>query len=479
MRGNSKIKVFIVIAVIILITLAVGYADGFIGIKDLDDLRTGIDIRGGVYTVLYPVLKEGQELDKENDLLAAKQKIRARLDAKGILDASVTIENDKGRIILEIPYKADDKDFNPQSVIDELGKTSLLTFREVTEAQYVLINNYHNDEYEITIKSTSQIEKDKQIAELRNKLSQNLKTAVADDENINPEDLILVEGKHVIDAKPGFQKDNLGKSENVIQLEFNGEGTKLFSEATRRLNGKKIAIFLDDEYIMAPTVNSVITDGNAIITGNYTIPEAKEQAAIIKAGALPFSMEAKEIRSISPTLGKGALDITVKAGIIAFMLVFIYMLLYYRLPGLIANIALFGLVVAEVFFILQFGITLTLPGIAGIILSIGMGVDANIIITERIREELKSGKTLKASIDVGFKRALTAIIDANITTVISGFALVIFGTGPIKGFAYTLIIGILLSFLTAVLASRIMLRSVSSYEFAKIKWLYGVAEGGK
>jgi preprotein translocase subunit SecD len=206
MRGNSKIKVFIVIAVIILITLAVGYADGFIGIKDLDDLRTGIDIRGGVYTVLYPVLKEGQELDKENDLLAAKQKIRARLDAKGILDASVTIENDKGRIILEIPYKADDKDFNPQSVIDELGKTSLLTFREVTEAQYVLINNYHNDEYEITIKSTSQIEKDKQIAELRNKLSQNLKTAVADDENINPEDLILVEGKHVIDAKPGFSK---------------------------------------------------------------------------------------------------------------------------------------------------------------------------------------------------------------------------------------------------------------------------------
>jgi protein-export membrane protein SecD len=159
----------------------------------------------------------------------------------------------------------------------------------------------------------------------------------------------------------------------VIQLEFNGEGTKLFSEATRRLNGKKIAIFLDDEYIMAPTVNSVITDGNAIITGNYTIPEAKEQAAIIKAGALPFSMEAKEIRSISPTLGKGALDITVKAGIIAFMLVFIYMLLYYRLPGLIANIALFGLVVAEVFFILQFGITLTLPGIAGIILSIGNG----------------------------------------------------------------------------------------------------------
>jgi preprotein translocase subunit SecD len=161
------------------------------------------------------------------------------------------------------------------------------------------------------------------------------------------------------------------------------------------------------------------------------------------------------------------------------ILVWLFMIAYYRLPGILANIAVLLNVVLQILFISATGITLTLPGIAGIILSIGMGVDANIIIFERIKEEIKSGKTLKASIDIGFKRAFSAILDANVTTLISGFILLYFGTGPIKSFAITLILGVLLSFFTAITASRIMLKSVSSINIAKHNWLYGVRSGGR
>jgi len=260
----------------------------------------------------------------------------------------------------------------------------------------------------------------------------------------------------------------------VVTLKLTSEGAQKFAEATERLIGKKIAIFMDDTLIVAPTVEDVITGGNAIITGQRSAKEAGQLADTIRAGALPFRMVAEEVRSISPILGEGALKVTIKAGIIALILIILFMIVYYRLAGIIASIALLGLVSITVFFIALTGITLTLPGIAGIILTIGMGVDANVIIFERIKEEIQDGKTIGAAVDTGFKRAFTAILDSNITTVLTAIVLYWLGSGPIKGFAITLGIGVVFSFLTAVTATKIMLKSLISAKFAKNPKAFGI-----
>jgi preprotein translocase subunit SecD len=199
-------------------------------------------------------------------------------------------------------------------------------------------------------------------------------------------------------------------------------------------------------------------------------------AATIRSGALPFKLVPKEINSITPTLGEGALRVAIQAGIVSFILVFLFMAIYYRLPGLMAGIALIFLVAALLLIMSSTGITLTLPGIAGIILTLGMGVDANVIINERIREELGSGKSLKAAIEGGYKRAFTSILDSNVTTLITVVVLYVMGTGVIKGFAHTLGYGIVISFISSVLLSRMLITSISRMKFAKDKRLYGVKE---
>lgn len=427
MRGNNRVKFFLVILVIGILTYLVAYGAPVFGIPSVKDMRFGIDIKGGISTTLYPDLPEGQKPTPE-ELSAAREVIEKRLDFKGIYDRNITTETENGRIIVEIPYKPGEKDLNPQKAIDEIGKTALLTFQEVDENSKDENGNY------------------------------------------KPTGKIVIEGKHVVNT--GVETDpKTGQA--VVNLELNKEGAERFAEATGRLVGKKIAIFMDDKLIVAPVVNEIIPSGKAIINGQRDAKEAGELADTIRAGALPFKMVAKELNSISPLLGEGALKVTVNAGIVAFLLVCLFMLAYYRLPGLLACIALFGLVVIQLVVLSSFGISLTLPGIAGIILSIGMGVDANVIIFERIKEELRAGKTLRASIDLGFKRAFAAIFDSNVTTLISATVLYWLGTGPIRGFAVTLFIGVFLSFFTAITASRIMLKSVADVDIARHKWLYG------
>ena len=438
MRGNQGFKFFLILLAIGILTYLAASGMPSLGIPNVSaqTTRLGIDIRGGMYTMLYPDLPEGVS-PKEGDLQAARMVIEKRLDSKGIYDRNVTIESEHGRIIVEIPHKPGEKDFNPQKAIDELGKTALLTFQEVDEDKF--------DGY------------------LPNGAKKYLPTGI-----------IIVEGKNIERAGVSSNPETGGMD---VTLELTEEGKHKFAEGTSRLLKKKIAIFMDDELIIAPTVEAVITNGEARITGQRDAKEAGELADIINAGALPFRLVANDINYITPLIGEGSLAVTINAGIIAFLIVFVFMLLYYRLPGLLAGIALFALVVIELCFITWLGITLTLPGLAGIILSIGMGVDANIIIFERIKEELRSGKTLRASADVGFKRAFKAILDANVTTLISAAVLYWFGTGAIKGFAVTLFVGVILSFFTAVTASRIMLKSVSEIGLAKNIWLYGVKQG--
>lgn len=433
MRGNSGVGFFSVIAVIVVLTLLLAFGIPSIGIPDISNMRTGIDIRGGISTTLYPDLPEGQK-PSESELESAKVIIQKRLDGQGIFDRSITSEPENGRIIIDIPYKPGEKDFNPQRAVEEIGKTALLTFQEVDEEKF--------DGY------------------LENGAKKYLPTGK-----------IIITGKNVADAYPVM--DPQTREINVV-LKLDGEGKDKFAEATERLIKKPIAIFMDDQLIVAPTVQEKITQGEARITGQADAEEAGELAATIKAGALPFRLVPKEINSITPTLGEGALRVMINAGIVSFILVCLFMIIYYRLPGILADIALFGLVVIQLAVLLWLRISLTLPGIAGIILSIGMGVDANVIIFERIKEELRSGKTLRASIDLGFKRAFSAILDSNVTTLISAIVLYALGTGPIKGFAVTLFTGVFLSFFTAVTASRIMLKSVADIDIAKNRWLYGV-----
>lgn len=430
MRGNNGVKFLLVIVLIGVMTYLAAFGATIAGYKipSVKDYRPGIDIQGGVHATLYAITADGSKPSDKN-LESAKVIIGRRLDSKGILDRSITTDKVNGRIIIEIPWKKGEKDFNPQKAIDELGKTALLTFQEVDE---------------------------------------NKKTATG---AYAPTGKIVIQGTQITDAKVETDTQNGGV---VVSLELDSTGATSFEEATGRLKGKPIAIFMDEELISAPTVQNQISGGRAVITGQRDAKEAAELAATIRSGALPFKLEAKEVNSISPTLGEGALKVSIDAGIVAFILVCLFMLAYYRLPGILANIALLAHTVIQLLVISWSGITLTLPGIAGIILTIGMGVDANVIIFERIKEELKNGKTLRAAIDVGFKRAFAAVFDANMTTLITAIVLYIFGTGPIKGFAITLGLGVALSFFTAVTVSRIMLKSCADLDIAKHHWLYGV-----
>ncbi|MEA4895955.1 MAG: SecD/SecF family protein translocase subunit, partial [Oscillospiraceae bacterium] len=232
-------------------------------------------------------------------------------------------------------------------------------------------------------------------------------------------------------------------------------------------------IYMDDNLISDPTVNDQINDGSAIITNQKDLETAKDLAAKINSGSLPFSMIANDANIISPTLGMDALKIMILAGEIAFALVCLFMLLYYRLPGFVACIALLLQVVGQLLALSIPQFTLTLPGIAGVILSIGMGVDANVIVSERIKEELNSGKTLRSSIDSGFHRAFSSVFDGNITVIIVSIVLILLGSGSLLSFGYTLLCGVLMNFVAGVTASRLMIRSLSEFKCFQNPALYG------
>ncbi len=243
---------------------------------------------------------------------------------------------------------------------------------------------------------------------------------------------------------------------------------------------------MDNNVISAPTVQSKIDSNQCVISGEFTAEEAKSLAANIKAGQIPFSLEQVEVRTVSATLGDEALKNAVTAGIIGIILVMLFMLLFYRLLGLMADIALAAYIGVILIILANFHVNLTLPGIAGIILSVGMAVDANVVIFERIKEELKLGKTVRSAVDAGFNRALTAVIDSNITTIIAAVILWVLGTGTIKGFGITLFIGIVVSMLSAIFVTKHLLKQVIGMNL-KNTWLYCISkkknvaevEGGK
>lgn len=410
----------IIMLLIVAITLisVFGIHIGDFNIRGAKEIRFGIDIRGGVEAVYEP--KDLDRKPTEQELENARIIMESRLDAKNILDREVTIDKINGQILIRFPWKTDEAEFNPQAAIAELGETARLTFRD-------------------------------------------------------PNGNILIEGKDVKESKVEFDPND---NSPVVTLLFNDVGTKLFAEATEKFKGQKISIYMDDTEISSPIVNDVISNGAAIISNIDSKEEAVELSEKINSGSLPFSLMSKNHSTISPTVGEGALDVMVKAGILVYILICVFMILYYRLMGFVACFGILLQLAIQLLMLSIPQITLTLPGIAGMVLSLGMGVDANIIISERIREELKSGKSLGASIDTGYHRAFSAVFDGNITSMIVAIILMIFGSGAMISFGYTLLIGTALNFICGVTVSKHMLKSFSFSKVFRNKAFYGVKEGG-
>ncbi len=331
----------------------------------------------------------------EEEMLAERTLIQERLDRQGYTEATVA-QSGADRIIVEIPGVSD-----AEEAVKTIGATAELTFF---------------------------------------------------DENNN----VLLTGDDVKDAQPMLVDGAIGK-EYVVQLTLTSEGSKKFEEATGNNIGKPLYIALDGEVISAPIVNQQIIGDTCTISGNFTKESATELSAQIKSGSLPFSLETISVNTVGASLGAEALSTSIKASILGITLVFIFMLCIYKTFGLVADIALVLYVGLMIFSLNFLDVTLTLPGIAGIILSIGMAVDANIIIFERIKEEVNRGRSLRSSIKAGFDRAFPAILDGNVTTLIASFILFWLGTGTVKGFAQTLAIGILLSMFTALVITKALL----------------------
>ena len=291
---------------------------------------------------------------------------------------------------------------------------------------------------------------------------------------------VLLTGEHLKTAY--FTRGEM--NEPLVGLEFNSEGKELFAKATADHLGEIIYIFLDDDLVSYPVVQSVITGGNAVITGNRTAEEASEIALLLRTGALPVNLIELETRVVGPSLGENALRLSLTAGAIGFIAIAIFMLIFYRFAGFISVVSLTVYVALVLLMLSLMGVTVTLPGIAGLILSIAMAIDANILIFERSKEELASGRTIFTAINAGFERAFTAIIDANLTTIIVALVLIFVASGPLRGFAVVLFIGLLLSLFSACVLSRFLLRMAARSQLIKNPGyigagLKGVTQDGK
>jgi preprotein translocase subunit SecD len=279
----------------------------------------------------------------------------------------------------------------------------------------------------------------------------------------------VLTGKELKDARAQIDQSK----QNLVAIEFSDEGAKKFADLTAKNVGKHIAIFLDKQMLTNPVVQEPISGGKAVITGNRSIEEAERLAILLRSGSLPVKVDIIETRTVGPTLGQDSKEKSEKAFAIGIIAIVIFMVLFYRLSGLVANIALLLYVLLLLVSLKALNATLTLPGIAGIILSMGMAVDANVLIFERFKEEYRGGKTLRAAMEAGFSRAFTTIFDSNVTTLFAAVVLFFLGSGPIKGFAITLGLGIILSMFTAITVTRFMLKSLMNANVVKNGKVFG------
>lgn len=290
---------------------------------------------------------------------------------------------------------------------------------------------------------------------------------------VGPDGTEVLTGSDVKDA--AVMMDNLNRP--VVSLKLNNSGKQKFADATKKYLGQSISIKMDDEVVSAPVVEAHITDGEASITGQASVEEAEKLASIIKSGALPVVLKNVETNTVGPTIGDAAIPQSLKAGAIGIILVFLFMLIFYRVPGLLATLALTVFILLVLLAFVVFDVVLTLPGIAGLLLTIGMAVDANVLIFERIKEELKLGKSPRSAVDLGFNRSMSSILDSNITTIIAAATLLIIGTGGVKGFGLTLLIGVSISMFTAIVVTKRLLKLALNAGILSKPSYFGVKRG--
>jgi len=388
-------------------------------ILGVGNISLGLDLRGGV-TILY---EANIENPASEDMNAANNLLRRRLDQRAYTEATTGREGAR-QIRVNIPGVED-----PERAVAEIGRTAMLSF-------------------------------------------------------VSEEGVVLLDGSHVSRARPQVEQGQAGGGQIVVSLEFNSEGARLFEQATRENLGRPIHIFMDDELISSPVVQSVITGGSGQITGGmggFSREEADDLSNAINSGALPFGLTVVSMNSVGAQLGADALETSIIAGIIGVVLMIVSLIAVYKISGLAASLALLTYAFLMLVLISGLGITLTLPGMAGIILSIGMALDANVIIFERVREEIATGRSLRSAFNAGYNRAFPAVLDCNITTLMAAGALFWQGTGPIQGFAITLGLGIIVSMFTALVLTKLMVTALLNIGIRNVRW-FGApepAEGGE
>lgn len=441
----KKNKAIVILLCILLLLIGVTYVDIF-GVNAAGDgsastIKLGLDLAGGV-SITYQVV--GDEAPSATDMADTREKLQKRVEKYST--EAVVYQEGADRLNIEIPGVSD-----ANAILQELGRPGALYFISQTDPQGN--TNYNRSTYEMY----------KTIDEL-----------LADGS-------ILLTGIDVRDAQAGSIRDQqMGNVEYVVSLSMTDEGKAKFAEATENAlrKGESLAIYYDGSIISAPGVNAVITDGNAQISPMESYEKAEKLASTIRIGGLKLELEELHSKVVGAQLGVDAISTSLKAGFIGLCLVVLFMIVMYRIPGLASAIALLAYTALVVLLLRGFDMTLTLSGIAGIILSIGMAVDANVIIFARIREELAVGKTVREAVKVGFDKALSAIVDGNITTLLAAGVLLLLGPGSVKGFAQTLALGIAVSMFTALVVTRYILYAFYAIGLKSEK-LYGVGREHK
>ncbi len=434
MKRMKKWQGFLSLILVVGIIAGLGYYAatiiGATGKGEDDSLKLGLDLAGGV-SVTYQAEGKFSAEDLEDTRYKLQQRVDSDLGENSTTEASVYIVGND-RITVEVPGV---KDAN--ALLEQLGAPGNLYFiRQTNDA------GEQNYSYDSTVGNYV------------------LNYEIEDLEKTGD---IVLSGSDVASAQATYETNQTTNAQNpVVSISLNESGTKAFAEATTKAyaSGESIGIYYDNQFVSVPTVQAAITDGNCVINGMGSFEEAQNLASYIRIGGLNVTLTELESRVVGATLGSDALSTSFKAGLIGLLIVMVFMIVMYLVPGVAASLALaiYSTIMISVLYL--YDITLTLPGIAGIILSIGMAVDANVIIFARIREEIATGKDVKSAMDSGFKKALSAILDGNITTLIVAAVLGVLGSGTVKGFAVTLAIGVLLSMFTALVITRWILNSL-------------------
>ena len=445
----------VLLILFLIASVGMGYV-AFFGIGSgktgsMANIKQGLDLAGGV-SITYQVV--GEEAPSSEDMSDTIYKLQKRVENYST-EAQVYQEGDN-RINIEIPGVSD-----ANAILQELGQPGSLYFiyqtNEAGEANYTLTG----------------------FDEEKGKYKYSLTKSI---DELMAEGSIPLDGTKVAAADAGATQSSgaLQEMEYVVELTFTQEGSEAFAKATERAynKGESIGIYYDGELVSVPNVISVITGGQAQITGMESIEEAKTLASTIRIGGLSLELEEMRSNVVGAQLGSDAIKTSLKAGAIGLAIVCVFMIVVYFVPGLTSAVALLIYVIMTLLVLNGFNLTLTLPGVAGVILAIGMAVDANVIIFARIREELATGKTVKSSIKIGFDKATSAIVDGNITTFIAAVVLALKGSGTVKGFAQTLMIGIILSMFTAMVVTRVLLHLFYTVGFQDEKW-YGIGKEHK